>query len=125
MATLIPIVNLKTVPGTIQDVLYRLDPKAGGLIMIAVAWVGLVASWIVSYIAGWYLDLRFTFDMHNAASVDDVVNSTRPIITATTIIEIATNILIGLGAIVLVMVMARIERRSQARDREIRAFAGV
>jgi hypothetical protein len=125
VATLIPIVNLRTVPGTIQDVLYRLDPKAGGLIMVAVAWVGLVASWIVARIAGWYLGLRLTFDLANAASLKEAVASTRGIITATTIIEITTNILIALGAIVLVMVMARIERRSQARDREIRAFAGV
>ncbi len=125
VSTLIPLVNLKTVPGTVQDVLYRLDPKAGGLIMVAIAWVGLVASWIVSYIAGWYLGLRLTFDLHNAASVDEAVASTRGIITATTIIEITTNILIAIGALVLVMVMARIERRSKARDREIRVFAGV
>jgi Domain of unknown function (DUF4328) len=125
VATLVPLWNLKAVPGTIQDVLYRLDPKAGGLIMVAVAWVGLVASWIVARIAGWYLGLRLTFDLHNAASLDEAVASTRGLLTATTIIEIATNILIAVGAIVLVMVMARIERRSQARDREIRAFAGV
>jgi uncharacterized protein DUF4328 len=125
VATLIPLVNLRTVPGTVQDVLYRLDPKAGGLIMVAVAWVGLVASWIVARIAGWYLGLRLTFDLQNAASLDEAVASTRGILTATTIIEITTNILIALGALVLVLVMARIERRSQARDREIRAFAGV
>ena len=117
--------NLRTVPGTIQDVLYRLDPKAGGLIMVAVAWVGLVGSWIISFVAGWYLSLRVTFDIRNAETLDEAVASFRGLMTAATIIDIATAILIAIGAIVLVMVMARIERRSQARDREIRAFAGV
>jgi len=34
-------------------------------------------------------------------------------------------VLIAIGAIVLIMLMARIERRSHARDLEIRALAGV
>jgi hypothetical protein len=125
VSTLIPLVNLRTVPGTIQDVLYRLDPTSGGLIMIAIAWVGLVGSWIVSFIAGWYLSLRIAFDLRNAESVAEVVASLRSLMVAATVIDIATGILIALGAVVLVMVMARIERRSQSRDREIRAFAGV
>lgn len=125
IATLIPVVNLKTVPGTIQDVLYRLDPKAGGLIMVAIAWVGLVGSWIVSFAATRYVDLRLTFDLRNAETLDEAIASLRSLLTAATVIDIATSILIAIGAVVLVMIMARIERRSQARDREIRAFAGV
>jgi hypothetical protein len=125
VSTLIPLVNLRSVPGTIQDVLYRLDPTAGGLIMVAIAWVGLVGSWIVSFIAGWYLSLRITLDITNAGSLDEAVASFRSLMTAATVIDIATGILIAIGALVLVMIMARIERRSQARDREIRAFAGV
>jgi uncharacterized protein DUF4328 len=125
VSTLIPLVNLRSVPGTIQDVLYRLDPTAGGLIMVAVAWIGLVGSWIVSFVAGWYLSLRITFDIANAQSLDEAVASFRSLMTAATVIDIATAILIAIGALVLVMIMARIERRSQARDREIRAFAGV
>ncbi len=125
VATLTPVVNLFTVPGTLQDVLYRLDPKAGGLMMIAIAWVGLVGSWIVSYAAGWYIDLRLTFDLSNAASPEEWIASLRGLMTAATVIDIATSIFVAIGALVLVMIMTRIERRSQSRDREIRAFAGV
>jgi hypothetical protein len=41
---LIPILNLVKVPGMIQDALYRVDPRAGGFFMVAVAWFGLVAA---------------------------------------------------------------------------------
>jgi hypothetical protein len=123
--TLIPLVNLRTVPGMLQDVLYRLDPTAGGLFMIAVAWVGLVGSWIISFVAGWYLDLRLTFDTRNAESLAEWVQSVRGLLTAAFIVDIVTGALIALGAVVLVILILRIERRSSARDREIRAAAGV
>jgi hypothetical protein len=121
--TLIPLVNLKTVPGMLQDVLYRLDPKAGGLFMLAIAWLGLVGSWIISFVAGWYLDLRLTFDLRDAATVDEAIKSMRSLMTAAVILDIVTGILITIGAIVLIMVMVRIERRSRTRDAEVRAVA--
>jgi hypothetical protein len=123
--TLIPIVNLRTVPGMVQDVLYRLDPKAGGLFMLGIAWLGLVGSWILSFVAGWYLDLRLTFDIRNAESLDEAIASLRSLVTAAVIIDVVTGVLITVGAIVLIMIMIRIERRSTARDAEVRAVAGV
>ena len=109
----------------IQDVLYRLDPKGGGLFMVGVAWLGLVGSWILSFVAGWYIDLRVTFDAVNAASIEDFVESVRPLLTAAVIIDIVTGALIAIGALVLIALMVRIERRSRARDAEVRAVAGV
>jgi hypothetical protein len=123
--TLIPLVNLRTVPGMVQDVLYRLDPKAGGVFMLGIAWLGLVGSWIISYIAGWYLNLRLTFDIRNAESLDEALASIRSLMTAAVIVDVVTGALIVIGAIVLIMVMMRIERRSRARDAEVRAVAGV
>jgi hypothetical protein len=123
--TLIPGLNLRTVPGTIQDVLYRLDPKAGGFFMVAIAWVGLVGSWFVSVIGTRYLSARVTFDILNATSLTDAVNAVRGLITAAFILDVVTGILIALGAVVLIMLMVRIERRSRARDAEVRALAGV
>lgn len=123
--TLIPLVNLKTVPGMIQDVLYRLDPKGGGFFMVMLAWVGLVGSWILSFFGGWYLRLRVTFDIANAETLDEVVASVRGLVLAATILDIVASVLIGIGAIVLILLMMRIERRSSARDAEIRAVAGV
>ncbi|MEA2548632.1 MAG: hypothetical protein QOE42_1230 [Chloroflexota bacterium] len=123
--TLVPGLNLRTVPGTIQDVLYRLDPKAGGFFMVAIAWIGLVGSWIISVIATRYLSLRVVFDIGNATSLDEAVDSLRGLVTAAFVIDILTAILTALGALVLILVMIRIERRSSARDVEVRAAAGV
>ena len=123
--TLIPLVNLRTVPGMIQDVLYRLDPKGGGFFMVMIAWIGLVGSWILSFVGGWYLRLRVTFDIANAETLDDAVESVRGLVLAATILDIVASVLIGIGAIVLILLMMRIERRSSARDAEIRAVAGV
>ena len=123
--TLIPLVNLRTVPGMVQDVLYRLDPRGGGVFMVGAAWFGLVGSWIVSFLAGWYLDLRLTFDLFNAASLEEVVASFRTLLTLAVAIDVATGALIATGAVVLIALMIRIERRSRARDAEVRALAGV
>ena len=125
VTTLIPVTNLRTVPGIIQDVLYRLDPKAGGIFMVGIAWFGLVGSWIVSYFAGRYVGLRVTFDIRNAASLDQAIESLRTLVTAALVIDIVTGVLIAIGAVVLIMLMLRIERRSRARDAEVRAVAGV
>ena len=123
--TLIPLVNLRTVPGMVQDVLYRLDPRGGGVFMVGAAWFGLVGSWIVSFLAGWYLDLRLTFDLFNAASLEEAVASFRTLLTLAVAIDVATGALIATGAVVLIALMIRIERRSRARDAEVRALAGV
>jgi hypothetical protein len=123
--TLVPVLNLRTVPGAIQDVLYRLDPKAGGFFMVAIAWIGLVGSWIISAIASRYLAVRVTFDLRNARSLGEAIESLRGSLAAAVILDVVTGALIAIGALVLIMVMIRIERRSRARDAEIRAVAGV
>jgi hypothetical protein len=123
--TLIPLVNLRTVPGMVQDVLYRLDPRGGGVFMVGAAWFGLVGSWIVSFLAGWYLDLRLTFDLFNAASLEEAVASFRTLLTLAVAIDVSTGALIAIGAVVPIALMIRIERRSRARDAEVRALAGV
>ncbi|HEX5824292.1 MAG TPA: zinc finger Ran-binding domain-containing protein [Candidatus Limnocylindrales bacterium] len=125
ITTLIPGLNLRTVPGTIQDVLYRLDPKAGGFFMVAIAWVGLVGSWLASVIGGRYLSARVTFDIINATSLEDAVDAVRGSVVAAFILDIVTGGLIALGAVVLILLIVRIEGRSRARDAEVRAVAGV
>lgn len=107
----------------LQDALYRLDPTAGGLFLVATAWVGLVGSWIIAFIGGWYLDIRTTFDVMNATSLEEVVGSFRGLFNAAVILDVVTGTLIAIGAVVLILVMFRIELRSRARDREIRRAA--
>jgi RNA polymerase subunit RPABC4/transcription elongation factor Spt4 len=125
VSTLVPGLNLRTVPGTIQDVLYRLDPKAGGFFMVAIAWVGLVGSWIISVVASRYLNARVTFDILNATSLEDAVDAVRGSLLAAVVVDIVAGVLIAIGALVLILIMIRIERRSSARDAEVRAVAGV
>ncbi|HEY8439294.1 MAG TPA: zinc finger Ran-binding domain-containing protein [Candidatus Limnocylindrales bacterium] len=123
--TLIPGVNLRTVPGVIHDVLYRLDPTGGGFFMVAAAWVGLVGSWLIRVIARWYLNARTFGDVVNARSLDEAVESVRTDVTAAVAVDVVTGILIAAGALILIALMIRIEMRSQARDAEVRAVAGV
>jgi hypothetical protein len=123
--TLIPVVNLWTVPGILTDVLYRLDPTAGGLFMVGAAWLGLVGSWIVSFLAGWYIDLRLQFDAFNAASLDAFIASVRGLLPIALAIDVVCGLLIAAGAVVLILLIVRIERRSRARDAEVRAVAGA
>jgi len=123
--TLIPFRNLRTVPGVIQDVSYRLDPKGGGFFLIAVAWIGLVGSWFISLVAGWYLTARIFGDIRNARSLDDAVEAARGLVNAAVVVDLVTGVLITAGALVLILVMIRIERRSRSRDAEVRRAAGV
>ena len=118
---LIPIWNLIKVPGMIQDALYRVDPQAGGFFMLAVAWFGLVGSWIISFFAGWVLDLQLESDLRTARTATEQANGLQRWFDLTAAVGVVTELLIAGGAVVLVLVMLRIERRSAARDREIRA----
>jgi hypothetical protein len=122
--TLIPLVNLWKVPGIITDVLYRLDPTGGGLFMVAIAWIGLVGSWIVSFVSGWYINLRLPFDALNAANIDEYLASAHSLLWVSLIIDVVCSALITLGAAVLIALIVRIERRSRNRDAEVRALAG-
>jgi hypothetical protein len=119
----IPILNLIKVPPMIQDALYRLDPKAGGFFMILLAWVGLVGSAIVSFVVGWWINLRVISIGANATTVSEVIDGVAQIIDLQILVDIVTSLMIAGGALVLVLVIVRIETRARARDREIRATA--
>ena len=119
----IPVLNLIKVPGMIQDVLYRLDPRAGGFFMILIAWVGLVGSALISFVVGIWVNLRIASIVDNAKTIDEAVGAIQGVYDIEVLVEILTTIMISIGAIVLVFVIIRIETRAQRRDREIRAAA--
>jgi hypothetical protein len=118
---LIPVWNLFKVPPIIQDALYRLDAKAGGFFMVLVAWVGLVGSWIISFVVGWWVNLRVMSVTVNAETLGEAIDDVRQAYDILVIVEIVTTLLVSAGALVLVVIMFRIESRARARDREIRA----
>jgi len=119
----IPLWNLIKVPGMMQDVMYRLDPKAGGFFMVLIAWFGLVGSWFVSLIGSWVITFLGVRDMSAAAragSTKGILDAAVRAFDQLVALEVATAALVAGGAVVLVLVMARIERRARARDAEVR-----
>ncbi len=120
---LIPFWNLFKTPPMIQDALYRLDPRAGGFFMILVAWIGLVGSAIIGFIAGWWVNLRLATVVPGSSTLGEAIDVVVGAYDMQVLITIVTTLMASLGAIVLVMVMFRIESRASARDREIRAAA--
>ncbi len=117
---LIPFWNLFKTPPMIQEALYRVDPKAGGFFMILVAWVGLVGSAIVGFIGGWWVNLRIATVATRSRTLGDAIAVVQGAYDMQLLIDIVTILMSSFGAIVLVMIMFRIESRARARDREIR-----
>ena len=120
---LIPFWNLLKTPPMIQNALYRLDPKAGGFFMVLVAWVGLVGSAIVGFFAGWWVNLRIATVATRAETVGDAIEVVEGAFDMQLIVDVVTTIMASVGAVVLVLIIFRIESRARARDREIRKTA--
>jgi uncharacterized protein DUF4328 len=122
---LIPFWNLLKTPPMIQDALYRLDPRAGGFFMILIAWIGLVGSAILGFLVGWWVNLRIASVGTSARSLGEAIAMVQGAVDMQILIEIVTTLLSAFGAIVLVLILFRIESRARARDREIRKAAAA
>ena len=120
---LIPIWNLFKTPSIIQNALYRLDPKAGGFFMIMLAWIGLVGSAIVGFFAEWWANLRIATVATRSQTLGDAIAVVQGAFDMMLLVDIVTTLMAAFGAIVLVMIIFRIESRAAARDREIRKTA--
>ena len=118
---LIPIVNLVRVPVMVQDALYRLDPRGGGLGMVILAWIGFVGSWIVGLVGGAIIVSGFVAAVVSATTADVMADAFGSMLDQTLILSVITEIMTAAGALLLVAIMARIEGRAAARDEEIRA----
>jgi len=117
-------VNLRRIPKIIQEVLYRLDPRAGGVFMVGLAWIGLVGSWILARIVGLYIGTRLNFDAVNATSLEDFARSSKQLVEWSFDLDVVTTAMITFGAVTLVVIIAQVERRAAARNREIEATLG-
>jgi len=123
--TLIPLWQLVKVPGMIQEVLYRVEPEAGGFGMVIAAWIGLVGSRLVSWIGTWMITAAGVSDIMSAPTLRDATVVFAAMLDRAFILGVITEVMIALGAVILVVLMARIERRCAIRDREIRAAAAA
>jgi hypothetical protein len=120
---LIPVLNLIKVPGMMQDALYRLDPKAGGFFMALLAWIGLVGSAIVSFLADLWVNLRIPSVLESAKTLDEAIAGVTDAYDIRLIVDEITTVMVAVGAVVLVVLIWRIEARAARRDREIRGAA--
>lgn len=105
----------------IHEALYRVDPRAGGFFMVVMAWFGLAASFLVSLLGEWIITANGAREILSASTVDAAIATFYSIVDQTYVLSIATEAMVTGGAIILVMLMVRVEARSRARDREIRA----
>jgi hypothetical protein len=124
VSTLIPLLNLVRVPRILQEVLYRSDPRGGGVLLLALAWVGLIGSWIVARLAIVYIDTRLVTDLINSRTVAEYARSTRPLLDLAVVVDVATSAMVTIGAAALVATMAVVERRTAIRNREINGRLG-
>lgn len=125
VSSVVPFYNLRKVPGMVQEVLYRIDPRRGGVFMVALAWIGLAGSWIAGRALGIYLDTRISAEAYNATSLADYAARVRPLVDLAFAIDLLVTGLISLGAVMLVVIMFEAERRAAARNREIEAELGT
>jgi hypothetical protein len=119
--TLIPLWNLVKVPPMVHDVLYRLDPEAGGFFLVIAAWIGLIGARFVSWFGSWFITFTAIQAVFAAPSLEEASAAFGAMLDQTFALGIVVEVMIAVGAILLVVLMARIERRAMLRDREIRA----
>jgi hypothetical protein len=93
--------------------------------MILLAWVGLVGSAIIGFLAGWWVNLRIATIPGNAARKEDAILAIQDAYDTQILVDVVTTLMASAGAIVLVLIMFRIEARARARDREIRKIAAA
>lgn len=123
--TVIPLWQLIKVPGMIQDVLYRVEPQAGGFGMVIAAWIGLVGSRIISFVGTWLITAVGVEKVLDSSTLDEATNVFASMLDQSFVLGIVTELMVAVGAVILVMLMARIERRCAIRDREIREAAAA
>src|SRR4051794_35279665 len=118
---LIPIVNFVRVPAMIQDAFYRLDPTAGGFLLVLFAWIAVVGSWLLGFLGGIVIAGGFVATVVKAASRDEVARAFGALLDQSLVLTVVTEALTTVGAVLLVAVIFQVESRSRSRDREIRA----
>jgi len=121
LSSVIPVYNLRKVPGIVQQVLYRMDARRGGVFMVGLAFLGLAGSWLVGRVLGIYVNTRIVTEAFNASSAADYATRVRPLIDLAFAVDVIVSGLIALGAVMLVVIMIEAERRAAARNREIEA----
>lgn len=122
--TLIPVWNLFKVPGTLQDLLYRLDPVGGGALMVVAAWLGLAGSSIVGVAGSWaitWAGLRAIVPAAGAGDMAAVVRAFGAILDQSLWLGALTGLMSAMGTVLLAAIMVRVELRCADRDREVRA----
>jgi hypothetical protein len=117
---IIPIVNFVKVPGMVQDALYRLDPRAGGFFLVFAAFVGLVGSWLVGLFGTFAITANAVGWIASDPTRDGLVAAFGGVLDQTFLLSVITELMTAGGALLLVVIIARVESRAAARNEEIR-----
>ena len=117
--SLIPIYTFRHVPRVTQALLYKLDPRAGGMLVLTLAWVGLFGSYVLSWLARWFIGVRIASDAFNATSLEEFGQSVKGLMAGAVFVDILCSTLIVVGVLALIATVLRVERRRAARVREI------
>ncbi len=119
--TLIPVFNLYRVPGMLQDVLYRVDSRGGGMWMVIFATLGLVGSRFVSWIGSFVIVGNGVRDLLAATTPAARLAVFGGILDQSFALEVAVAVMVAGGTVLLVVLLARVENRCLDRDEEIRS----
>lgn len=118
---IIPIVNFIKVPGMVQDAMYRLDPKGGGFFLVLAAFIGLVGSWLVSVFGTVAISANAVGAIAANPTREGFVATFGGILDQTFVLAVVTELMTAGGALLLVVIIARVESRAAARNEEIHA----
>jgi len=124
LSSVIPLYNLRKVPGIVQEVLWRTDPRRGSVFLVGLAWIGLFGSWLVARLVGFYINLRIGSEAEVASSVADYAARVKPLLDLSFFLQFVVSGLIAMGAVILVVIIIEAERRAAARNREVEAKLG-
>ncbi|HEU0243371.1 MAG TPA: hypothetical protein VFQ75_05655 [Candidatus Limnocylindrales bacterium] len=118
---IIPIVNFIKVPGMVQDAMYRLDPNGGGFFLVLAAFIGLVGSWLLGVLGTVAITANAVGAITTNPTRDGLVAAFGGVLDQTFILSVITELMTAAGAVLLIVIIARVESRAAAREREIQA----
>jgi hypothetical protein len=109
-----------TVPRHLQQVLYRVDRRGGGIFFVAIAWFGLVGGFIFDRLTNFYFVVRIESTGDNVTTIEAFAADAIEVLQLAGIANVITMALIVAGAIAMTATIIRIEVRAATRNREIR-----
>ena len=124
ISAVVPVWSFFAVPANVQEVLYRIDRRGGGVFVIAVAYIGFVGGWLLDRLAGAYFVGRLVTAGTNATSLEGFAREASEVVRLAQLVIGATTVMVAAGAVALIVTIVRIELRAAARNAEVEKELG-